>query len=102
MEVVNPFDATDESLFLTISTNFTPTDSSLASTFMGFFTGVAVRGTERTEEVLPIDTVVTGIGRIIKDSTGNIKLVSPSNDDEYQFVLSTLPVESTYLYTDFL
>lgn len=64
VQIDNPFDADDESLFLTNSTNFTPSNTSVASTVMGFFTGVAVRGVERTEEVLPVNTVITGIGNL--------------------------------------
>ncbi len=54
---------------------------------------VAVRGVERTEEVLPVNTVITGIGSLVKDSNGHVKLVTPK-DDQYRFILSTLPVES--------
>jgi len=93
VHIEHPFNADDESLFLTTSTNFTPSNSSISSTVMGFFTGVAVRGVERTEEVLPVDTIVTGIGRLIQDPHG-IKLVSPADDDQYRFILSTLPAES--------
>jgi len=94
VQIDNPFDADDESLFLTTATNFTPSNSSVASTVMGFFTGVAVRGVERTEEVLPVETVITGIGRLVKDSNGTVKLVTPKDEDQYRFILSTLPVES--------
>jgi len=94
VHIENPFDADDESLFLTTSTNFTPSNSSVASTVMGFFTGVAVRGVERTEEVLPVNTVITGIGSLVKDASGNVKLVTPKDEDQYRFILSTLPVES--------
>lgn len=94
VEVDNPFDANSDSLLLTVSTNFTPTNSSVASTVMGFFTGVAVRGVEKTEEFLPVDTVVTGIGQLIKDGKGRIKIVEPPSDVPRPYILSTLPVES--------
>lgn len=94
VEVDNPFDANYDSLMLTVSTNFTPSNSSVASTVMGFFTGVAVRGVEKTEEFLPVDTLVTGIGKLVKDSKGRIKIVDPSGDEPRPYILSTLPVES--------
>ncbi|ODM99169.1 Mitochondrial ubiquitin ligase activator of NFKB 1 [Orchesella cincta] len=94
VEVENPFDANAENLLLTVSTNFTPSNSSVASTVMGFFTGVAVRGVEKTEEFLPVDTIVTGIGRLVKDSKGRVKIVEPSGDEPRPYILSTLPVES--------
>jgi len=82
-------------LFLTVATSFNPSASSVASTVLGFFTGVAVRGVERTEEILPVGSVVTGIGKLIKDSpSGQIKLIPPKDDGSYKFMLSTLPVES--------
>jgi hypothetical protein len=55
VEIENPFEAEDENLFLTVQTSFSPSTGSVASTVMGFFTGVAIRGVERTEEVLPVD-----------------------------------------------
>jgi len=94
VEVENPFDANAENLLLTVSTNFTPSNSSVASTVMGFFTGVAVRGVEKTEEFLPVDTIVTGIGQLVKDSKGRVKIVEPSGDEPRPYILSTLPVES--------
>jgi hypothetical protein len=94
VEIDNPFEAEDENLFLTVQTSFSPSTGSVASTVMGFFTGVAIRGVERTEEVLPLDSIVTGIGRLVKDSSGRIKLVSPEDDTNFRFILSTLPVES--------
>lgn len=97
VEVENPFDASSENLLLTVSTNFTPSNTSVASTVMGFFTGVAVRGVEKTEEFLPVDTIVTGIGQLVKDSKGRIKIVEPAGDEPRPYILSTLPVESKYL-----
>lgn len=94
VQVENPFDANSENLLLTVSTNFTPSNSSVASTVMGFFTGVAVRGVEKTEEFLPVDTIVTGIGQMVKDSKGRIKIIEPTGNDLKPYILSTLPVES--------
>ena len=93
VEVSNPFDASMENLLLPISTNFSPTNSTVASTVMGFFTGHASKGFETTEELLPVDTVITGIGRLSRDSSGHIALSEPENASKFVYILSTLPAE---------
>jgi E3 ubiquitin-protein ligase MUL1 len=96
VEVITPGEAETESLLLPISTNFTPANATAASTVVGFFTGVASKGIETSEELLPVDTIVTGIGTVSKDSLGNLRLAPPSalGDRSYPFYLTQLPVET--------
>lgn len=94
LEVLDPHDADMGSLLLTVSTNFTPTNNSMASAFVGVFSGIAVKGVETTEDVLPVGTVVTGIGRLVKNYKGEIKLMRPIEENsDCPYILSTLPFE---------
>src|SRR6201999_2042140 len=53
-----------------------------------------LQGIETSEELLPVDTIVTGIGSLSKDPYGNLRL-SPTTlrDSSHPFYLTTLPVE---------
>ena len=60
IEVENPFDAVMENFLLPVSTSFTPAKTSVASNLVGFFTGHAPKGLETSEDLLPVETVITG------------------------------------------
>jgi len=94
LEVESPFEAISENLLQPVSTNFNPTNATVASTLMGFFTGVASKGIESTEEFLPLDAFVTGIGQVTKEGAGQYKLSPPLEESSLPYMLTSLTSES--------
>ncbi|CAG7835530.1 unnamed protein product [Allacma fusca] len=94
VEVKNPLDAEGVNLLMPVATNFSPANSNIATAVVDFFTGHASKGFETTEKFLPVDTVVTGIGQVTRDSSGHIALIEPTQGDMFPYYLSTLPSEN--------
>lgn len=92
--VMNPFNSIWESLLLPSSSFFTPANSSIDSTVMGGIGMPKVMGVYKSEKILPIGTVVTGIGRIVKDGqTGTLKLQEPLEGAGFPYVLTTMSLD---------
>ncbi|CAG9764087.1 unnamed protein product [Ceutorhynchus assimilis] len=75
-----------------ISDTFRPTVPSMMDHIWGFFTGFRQRGVQSTEKMLRCGTVVTGIGELIYERDGTLKLQPPTTGGSYY--LTTLPVDT--------
>ncbi|KAL1494895.1 hypothetical protein ABEB36_010409 [Hypothenemus hampei] len=75
-----------------ISDTFNPTVPSVMDHIWGFFSGYRQRGVQTTEKMLREGTVLTGIGELILEQDGSIKLQPPSKKGSYY--LTTLPVST--------
>ncbi|XP_072384280.1 mitochondrial E3 ubiquitin protein ligase 1 [Diabrotica undecimpunctata] len=61
-----------------ISDNFHPTVPSVIDHIWSFFAGIRQRGIQSTEKMLRTGSVITGIGELVAEKDGNLKLQPPT------------------------
>lgn len=75
-----------------ISDKFIPTVPSVIDHIWSFFAGVRQRGVQSTELMLRKGTVVTGIGEVVSNDNGSLRIQPPTNGAP--FYLTTMQVTS--------
>jgi len=95
VEVKDPFDSIWENLLLPCSSCFIPKNTSINSAVMGNLGNAKSFGIRKTEKFLPLGTIITGIGQIVKDSeTGQFQLQEPlEGGSSNPYILTTLSID---------